>query len=169
MTDTDGLQKKDRTPTFGAQAAYMREPARYGSDTDDWTGWIMFAGIMMILLGVFQLIEGLVALLSPTYYLVGAEGLVLSLSFSAWGWLHLLLGILILAAGFAVLAGKPWGRFTGIVLAGLSALANLVFIAAYPMWSIIIIAVDIAVIYALATDRRGQQAGGPGKRSSSPP
>ena len=157
MTDVDGVPK-DRTPTAAAQAAYLREPASYGRDTDDWSGWISFAGIMMILLGAFQLVEGLVGLFSPTYYLVGAEGLVLSLSFSAWGWLHLLLGILILAAGFAVLAGKPWGRFTGIVLAGLSALANLVFIAAYPMWSIIIIAVDIAVIYALATDRRGQQA-----------
>jgi hypothetical protein len=156
MTDVDGVQKEDRTPTFGAQAAYLREPASYGHDTDDFSGWVSFAGIMMILLGAFQSVVGLVALFSPTYFLVGPEGLVLSLSFAGWGWVHLLLGILILAAGFAVLAGKPWGRFIGIVLAGLSALANLVFIAAYPMWSIIIIAVDVAVIYALATDRRGR-------------
>jgi hypothetical protein len=158
VPDTDGLRKKDRTPTFGAQAAYMREPARYGSDTDDWTGWITFAGIMMILLGVFQIIEGLVALFSPTYYLVGEEGLVLSLSFTSWGWTHLLLGVLILAAGFGVMAGQVWARVLGIVLAGLSAIANLVFIAAYPMWSIIVIAVDVAVIFALATNRRGAPA-----------
>lgn len=155
MTDTDGLRKKDRTPTFGAQAAYMEGPQSYGSDTDDWSGWITFAGIMMILLGVFQLIEGLVALFSPTYFLVGEEGLVLSLSFTSWGWTHLLLGVLILAAGFGVMAGQVWARVLGIVLAGLSAIANLVFIAAYPMWSIIVIAVDIAVIFALATNRRG--------------
>jgi hypothetical protein len=155
VTDTDGLRKKDRTPTFGAQAAYMEGPQSYGSDTDDWSGWITFAGIMMILLGVFQLIEGLVALFSPTYFLVGEEGLVLSLSFTSWGWTHLLLGVLILAAGFGVMAGQVWARVVGIVLAGLSAVANLVFIAAYPMWSIIVIAVDIAVIFALATNRRG--------------
>ncbi len=158
MTDTDGLRKKDRTPTFGAQAAYMEGPQSYGSDTDDWSGWITFAGIMMILLGVFQLIEGLVALFSPTYFLVGEEGLVLSLSFTSWGWTHLLLGVLILAAGFGVMAGQVWARVVGIVLAGLSAVANLVFIAAYPMWSIIVIAVDIAVIFALATNRRGAPA-----------
>jgi hypothetical protein len=157
VTDTDGIPK-DRTPTFGAQAAYMEGPQSYGSDTDDWSGWISFAGIMMILLGAFQLVEGLVALLSPTYYLVGAEGLVLSVSFTAWGWIHLLLGVLILAAGFGVMSGKTWARVVGIVLAGLSALANLTFIAAYPMWSIIVIAIDVAVIYALATNRRGVPA-----------
>jgi hypothetical protein len=112
----------------------------------------------MILLGVFQLIEGLVALFSPTYYLVGSEGLVLSLSYGAWGWVHLLLGIVILAAGFGVMAGKAWARAVGIVLAGLSAVVNLVFIAAYPMWSIIVIALDVAVIFALATNRRGLPA-----------
>jgi hypothetical protein len=158
VTDTDGIRKEERTPTFGAQAAFLREPARYGSDTDDWSGWITFAGIMMILLGVFQLIEGLVALFSPTYYLVGPEGLVLSLSYGAWGWLHLLLGVVILAAGFGVMAGKAWARAVGIVLAGLSAVVNLVFIAAYPMWSIIVIALDVAVIFALATNRRGLPA-----------
>lgn len=158
MTDTDGLRKKDRTPTFGAQAAYMEGPQSYGSDTDDWSGWISFAGIMMILLGIFQLLEGLVALISPTYFLVAAEGVVLSLSYSTWGWVHLLLGALILAAGFGVMAGKVWARAVGIVLASLSAVANLLFIAAYPMWSIIVIAVDIAVIFALATNRRGAPA-----------
>ena len=82
MTDVDGVQKEDRTPTFGAQAAYLREPAHYGHDTNDFSGWVSFAGIMMILLGAFQIIEGLVALFSPTYFLVGEEGLVLSLSFA---------------------------------------------------------------------------------------
>ena len=147
MTDTH------RTPAMAAQAVYD-DPKGYGSDTDDWSGWISFAGIMMILLGGFQLIEGLVALFSPTYYLVGAEGLVVAASYGTWGWVHLLLGILILAAGFGVMAGQVWARVVGIVLAVLSALVNMAFIGAYPMWSIIVIAVDVAVIYALATNRR---------------
>lgn len=144
MTDTG------RTPAMGAQAAYIMEPQHYGRDSDDWRGWITFAGVMMILLGAFSIIEGLVALFRPDYYLVGSGGLVLSVSYTGWGWIHLLLGILVLAAGFGVLAGQTWARVVGIVLASLSALLNLVFIAAYPMWAIIVIAVDVAVIFALS-------------------
>jgi hypothetical protein len=153
--ETPQGQGQGKRHTFAAESLYIEGPQSYGSDTDDWSGWINFAGIMMILLGGFQAIEGLVALLRPDYYLVGAEGLVVSLSFTGWGWVHLLLGIVILAAGFGVMAGKTWARAVGIVLAGLSALINLVFIAAYPMWAIIVIAVDIAVIFALASNRRG--------------
>ena len=83
---------------------------------------------------------------------------MVSVSYTGWGWVHLLLGVLVLAAGFGVMAGKTWARMVGIVLAGLSALANLVFIAAYPLWAIIVIAVDVAVIFALATNRRGSRA-----------
>jgi hypothetical protein len=153
VTDTE------RTPVRpGMTDRYMETPQSYGSDADDWSGWISFAGIMMILLGVFQIVEGLVALFRPDYYLVGSEGLVVTLSLTGWGWIHLLLGIFVLAAGYAVMAGKTWGRVVGIVLAGLSALVNLTFIAAYPMWAIIVIAIDIAVIFALSTNRRGASA-----------
>ena len=152
MTDTE------RTPAVGAQAAYMREPQSYGSDTDDWSGWISFAGIMMILLGAFQIVEALVSLLRPTYFLVGPEGLVVSASYGTWGWLHLILAVLILAAGFGVMSGQTWARVVGIALASLSALVNLAFIEAYPMWAIIVIALDIAVIFALSSNRRGAPA-----------
>jgi len=148
------MTNTERTPIQpGMTDRYMEGPRSYGSDDkDDWGGWITFAGIMMILLGAIQIVEGLVALLRPDYYLVGSEGLVVSLSFTGWGWVHLLLGILVLAAGSGVLAGKTWGRVVGVVLAGLSVLINLAFIAAYPMWAIIVIAVDIAVIAALCSN-----------------
>ncbi len=152
MTDTE------RTPAVGAQAAYMAQPRSYGSDTDGWSGWISFAGIMMILLGGFQIIEGLVAILRPAYYLIGDAGLVVSVSYTGWGWFHLALGVLVLAAGFGVMAGKTWARVVGIVLAVISALANLLFIAAYPLWAIVVIAVDVAVIFALSSGRRSPPA-----------
>lgn len=107
---------------------------------------------MMVLLGAFQIVEGLVALLRPDYYLIGSQSLVLTFSYTGWGWLHLVLGVVILAAGVGVMSGQPWARAVGIVLAGLSALANLAFINAFPIWAVIVIAVDVAVIYALATD-----------------
>lgn len=152
MTDTP------RTSAPAGRAHIETAEPTYAADTRTWSGWISFAGVMMILLGTFQLIEGLVAIFSPTYYLVGANGLVVSASYGAWGWVHLVLGLLILAAGLGVMAGKTWARVTGIVLASLSAIVNLAFIGAYPLWGVIVIAVDIAVIYALATDRRGASA-----------
>ena len=147
------MTETERTAAVGAQAAYTMGPQHYGSDAPDdrKSGWISFAGIMMILPGAFQIIEGLVALFRPDYYLVGSRGLVVSLSFTGWGWFHLILGVVVLAAGFGVMAGAAWARVVGIVLALLSAIANLAFIAAYPLWSIIVILVDCAVIWALTS------------------
>ena len=147
MTDTG------RTTAVGAQAAHVMGSQSYGSDTVAWGGWITFAGAMMILLGAFQLIEGLVGLLRPAYYLVRPEGLVVSMSYTGWGWIHLVLGVLVLTAGFGVMAGKTWARMAGVALATFSALVNLGFIAAYPGWAIIVIAVDITVIFALTPNR----------------
>lgn len=141
MTDTRHTQESD-----GVRGRYddHRQPVRTG-----WVGWIVFAGTMMILLGIFEAIEGLVALFNDDYFLVGRTGLVVSVDYTAWGWVHLLLGIVVAAAGFGVIAGRMWARVVGILLAGLSAIVNVAFLAAYPVWSTIVIAIDILVIYAL--------------------
>lgn len=152
MTDTE------RTSLVGADATPLTPPRPEASGADAWSGWISFAGVMMILLGGFQVIEGLVAILRPAYYLIGETGLVVSVSYTGWGWFHLALGVLVLAAGFGVMAGRTWARVVGIVLASLSALANLVFIAAYPLWAIVVIAVDVMVIFALTSARRAPAA-----------
>lgn len=119
-----------------------------------WTGWIVFAGIMMIMLGSFQAIEGLVALFRDTYYIVRPEGLVLSVDYTTWGWTHLLLGILIAVSGAGVLVGNIAARTVGVILALISAVVNLLFLAAYPVWSTIVITVDVLVIYALTVHGR---------------
>jgi hypothetical protein len=115
-----------------------------------WAGWAIFAGVMMIILGIFSVISGLVAIFNDDWFLVTERGLVLNYDYTVWGWVHLVLGIIIAAAGAGVLGGRLWARALGIVLAGLSAVFNLAFIAAYPVWSVIIIAIDVFVIYALA-------------------
>jgi len=114
-----------------------------------WVSWVVFAGIMLILVGAFQVIDGLVALLKDEYYVVRPDGLVVNVDYTAWGWTHLLLGILLIAAGAAVFSGRVWGRTIGVIAAVLSAVVNFAFIAAYPFWSVLIITVDILVIYAL--------------------
>ena len=128
----------------------------YGSEPDPtgWTGWIVFAAFMMILVGSFQAIQGLVALFDDGFYLVGEEGLVVDVNYNVWGTVHLLLGLLLLASGFGVMAGNILARTVGVILAGLSALANMAFIGAYPIWSLIIITVDVLVIYALIVHGR---------------
>jgi hypothetical protein len=116
-------------------------------------GFIAFAGVMMIMAGAFQSIAGLVAIFENEFY-VTTPNYMLQFDATTWGWIHLLMGLLVLFAGFAVLSGQVWGRVVGITLATLSAIANFAFIPYYPFWSMTIIAVDIFVIWALAAHGR---------------
>lgn len=118
------------------------------NDVSGWVGWVFFAGFMMILLGAFQVIAGLTALFKDTYLLVGEKGLLI-LDFTTWGWIHLILGIVVLVAGLSVMQGATWARILGVIFTGLAIVAHLAYIAAYPLWSIISIAVGVLVIFAL--------------------
>jgi hypothetical protein len=140
MTDLGSSRPHQDT----ARAAYGDKPVPTG-----WTGWVVFAACMMFLLGAFQALQGLVALFDDGFYLVTARNLVVDVNYNVWGAVHLTLGVLVLLSGMGVLTGNLAARTVGVILAGLSALANLVFIEAYPIWSIIIITVDVLVIYAL--------------------
>jgi hypothetical protein len=117
-------------------------------DVSGWVGWVYFAGLMLVLAGVFQSIAGLVALFKDEVYVVGESNLWL-LDYTTWGWGHLLLGLFLLLAGSAIMAGKMWGRVIGVIVAGLSLVANFGFIPVYPMWSILMVVVNILVLYAL--------------------
>jgi hypothetical protein len=119
-----------------------------------WVGWIVFGGILMVMLGGFQAVMGVVALFKDDFYLVGRTGLVLSLDYTTWGWVHLSIGIVAVLAGFGVLMGQIWARVFGVILALVSAITNVVFIAAYPIWSTIVIVVDILIIFALSVHGR---------------
>lgn len=116
-------------------------------------GLSAFAGMMMIMVGVFQAIEGFVALLQDELYVTTPQ-YVLQLDTTTWGWIHLLLGLLVLAAGAAVLSGQVWGRTVGVILAVLSTVANFAFMPYYPFWSITVIALNVFVIWALTAHGR---------------
>jgi hypothetical protein len=119
-----------------------------------WVGMVVFAGVMLLLLGGFQAIQGIVAIFRDEYYLTTTAGLVLTVDYTAWGWTHLLLGAIAILAGVGVLGGQTWARVVGIIIAVVSALANMMFLAAYPVWGTIVIAIDVLVIYALAAHGR---------------
>ena len=116
-------------------------------------GWKMFAGLMMIMAGGFQMFTGLVALFENEFY-VATRNYLFQFDATAWGWIHLIGGLLVLLAGFAVIAGQTWARIVAIVLAVLSALANFAFIPYYPFWALTVIAIDVFVIWALAAHGR---------------
>ena len=113
-----------------------------------WVGWVYFASLMMMLVGGFQAISGLVALFKDDFYLVTEKSLLV-FDYSTWGWVHLIMGIVIFAAGVALMNGAAWARMVGILLAGISLFANMAFLSAFPLWSILMIVVDVLVIYAL--------------------
>ena len=112
-------------------------------------GWGVFAGFLMVLAGTFQAFDGLVAILHGNFYVVG-ENAWLIVNITTWGWIHLLIGALLMLAGFSLLGGGTFGRVLAIVLASVSAILNFVFLPVYPVWSILVIAIDVLVIYALA-------------------
>ena len=125
------------------------DTATHRRTSSAWVGWVVFAAVIVITMGAFEAIEGLVAIFKDQYYLVPSTGLVVSVDYTVWGWVHLVIGVAAVAAGVGLLQGRSWGRIVVIVLAGLSALVNLGFLSAYPIWSTIVIAFDVIVIFAL--------------------
>jgi hypothetical protein len=121
--------------------------AQYNQPTG-WVGWSYFAGFMMMMLGILQGIAGLAAIFKDDFYVV-AQNQLLVFNYTTWGWINLILGIIILMAGLEVMRGALWARMVGVFLAGLSLIANMGFLNAYPLWSILMIVIDVFVIYAL--------------------
>jgi hypothetical protein len=120
-----------------------------------WVGWIIFAAVMMWLVGAFQIIGGITALTDPEGLVVTNERL-LAFDLRVWGWIHIVMGTIVIFAGIGVRAGAAWARAVGITLAGISALSNLVYAPAQTGAPVLIVTIDILVIYALARHARGR-------------
>ena len=116
-------------------------------------GLTVFAAVMMMMIGAFQVIQGIIALANDTFYVVGAE-YVFQFDVTTWGWIHLLLGALVAVAGYFVLQAKVWARTVGVIVAVISALFNFAWLPYYPVWSVLIIALNVFVIWALTVRGR---------------
>ncbi len=122
--------------------------ATKNNNVTGWVGWSAFAGVVMLLSGIFGVFQGLVALFNNDILLVGAQNVWL-VNITTWGWVHVLVGVLLIAAGASVFKGNVFGRVVGVLLALLSAVVNLAFVPYYPVWSVVVIVVDVLIIYAL--------------------
>lgn len=129
-------------------------PAMGREVTGNGWGLVVFAGVMMILLGVFHALEGLTAILKDKFFVFTPNNYLISVDVTSWGWIHLIGGAVVAVAGFFVFSGAVWARAIGIILAVLSAIANFLFIPYYPFWSLLMIALDVFVIWALARQGR---------------
>ena len=117
-------------------------------------GWgTTFAGAMMMIVGLVEFFQGLVAVINGNQFFVTTPNYVFQLNVTTWGWIHLVLGAVIAVAGLFIFTGNIVARSLGMLLAGLQALANFVWLPYSPLWSIIIIAIDVFIIWALATLR----------------
>lgn len=135
-----------------AAAGTTRVPQQRGVEAPEssaWTGWVVFGAMMMILLGSFQAIAGLVALFDEGYYLVVNDELLVTVNYDTWGWTHLVIGLVALAAGLGLMTGAMWARVAGVAVAMISAIVNLAFIAAFPLWALTMITLDVIIIYAI--------------------
>ena len=113
------------------------------------TGGVVFAGTLLLVSGVLAILEGAVGIAKNSVY-VRTHNYAYEFNRSSWGWIHLILGIIAVLIGLGLLHGDLWARFAGIVLAGLSLIANFMFLPYQPIWSVVMIGIDVFVIWALA-------------------
>ena len=130
-----------------------------GVSSTAWTGWIVFASLMLSVVGAINIVKGLVALTQDDYFLVRNGDQLLLLDFQAWGWVLLIWGIAQVGTGIGLNFGQSWARVLAIFVACVSILIQTLFLSAYPIWSAIIITLDIIVIYALTARWSEARAG----------
>jgi hypothetical protein len=129
-------------------ARETRSTTAQGAYEEPGGGWLLFAGIMLMLIGILNVIWGIAAIDDASFFVNDTKYIVSNLN--TWGWVTLILGAVQILAAFSIWAGNQFGRWFGIAVAGLSSIGALMSIPAYPFWSLAIFAVDILVIYGLA-------------------
>jgi hypothetical protein len=137
------------------------EPTRNASQAGSsaWAGWVTFAALMLAISGSINLIQGFVALFRDGYFLVRAGDELLITDYTTWGVIMLVWGALLLGAAAGLGSGRGWARWLAIAIAALSVIVQIGFLAAYPIWSAIIIAFDVIVLYALTARWTEARAG----------
>ncbi len=153
-TGAYGYQQPAGYGAGGAQAGYQAEaPPSVGA-----AAGTVLAGVLMIVGGIWGFLTGLAVIIKKSFFVPVSSTYAYHWNVTDWGWTHLALGAVVFAAGVCVLLGMVWARVVGVILATLSAIASFMFIPYYPVWSIILIAIDVYIIWALvAAPRRRRQ------------
>ncbi len=118
------------------------------SNGSAWAGWVIFAAVMLLIIGTFNIIEGVVALIDDKQVLVTPDRLI-AVDLTGWGWTLIVFGSVMVAAGIGLLSAQTWARVTGIIIVSLHAVSQVAWLAAYPIWSLMMLALDVVVLYTL--------------------
>jgi hypothetical protein len=118
------------------------------TDVDKGAGWLLFAGIMVVMVGILNVIYGIAAIDNANFFVANQKYIISDLN--TWGWVMLVLGALQIVAAFSIWSGGSFGRWFGIGTAALNAIAALMAIPAYPFWSLAVFSIDLLIIYGLA-------------------
>jgi len=116
-------------------------------------GYAMFAAIMLMVAGVLQFIAGLAGVIEDEFYLVTPDW-IFQFDATAWGWIHIVIGIVLVLSGIGIFSGNVLARTVGVLIASLSLIANFLWLPYYPLWSIVVMFLDVAVIWALTVHGR---------------
>ncbi|GAA2852307.1 membrane protein [Actinoplanes cyaneus] len=136
----------------------MTHTAYARNSSSPWVGLVLFAGIMLLINGGFEVIEGIVMLARDDIAQATADALAIPADFTFWGWMQLILGAITVLAGVGILYGKTWARLVVIVIGVVSVFSNMIMLPAYPFWCSIVIAIDVLCIYAVAAHGRAVRA-----------
>jgi hypothetical protein len=148
--DRDQADRMDRMDRAGR----MDRGGRGGDQISGWAvGGAVFAAVLMMVAGAFQVIAGITAIVKDQFF-ARTPNYILTFDLTGWGWIHLVFGALLVIVGAFVLRGAVWARAVAIALVSLSAISNFLFLPYYPLWAILVIAIDVFVIWALATYSR---------------
>jgi hypothetical protein len=126
----------------------------YNDRPTGWASWIIFAGVLLVLIGLLSVMEGVTALVNDDFYVVRPDALLVAVGYTVWGWVHLVLGVVGIVTGAGLMRGNPVARVVAVAYAAVSALVHLAFLPAYPVWSALVIAFDVVVIYAVTVHGR---------------
>ena len=124
-------------------------------NTSGWTGWITFASVFMIVIGIWNAIEGLVAILKKTVFVSQGAHLIVTTNYNAWGWTLLIWGVVVFLAGLGLFAGQAWARWFAIVVIIIDMIGLIAWFPAFPLWNLGLLALNAVVLYAL-TARWGE-------------
>lgn len=113
------------------------------------SGWTVFTGMLLLIVGSLDALWGLAAILNEEIVIVGGHGVIWA-DVSLWGWLHLILGSIVAITGLMLFAGSPVARGTAIIIVGINAIAQIVWFPATPLWSLLLIILDVTLLYQLS-------------------
>lgn len=152
---TAGQAAQDRSAEY-ERAAAQQDYESYEGASPAAMGGLVLAGTLLVLGGMWSFFVGLTGILKGGFY-VTVPNYTFTYSINNWGWTHLIIGCVVFAVGVCLLLGQTWARYVGVFVAVVDAVANFLFLPYYPLWSIIVIAIDVFIIWALLAAGRNRQ------------